>query len=74
MIRISYPFLELRTQNSENDLFNSNITFYTPLNKYIKLINSFGLRRHLLRQVIVTGTDTILGCFEQNSFNIHIQC
>ncbi len=63
---------ELRTQNSENDLFNPNITFCISLNKYIKLINSFGLRRHLLRQEIVTGTDATLGCFKQNSFNIHI--
>ncbi len=32
------PVVELRTQNSENDLFNLNITFYISLNKYIKLI------------------------------------
>ncbi len=65
-------YSELRTQNSENDLFNPNITFYISLNKYIKLINSFGLGRHLLRQYIVGGTDATLGCFKQNSFNIHI--
>ncbi len=40
--------ISLRTQNSENDLFNPNITFYISLNKYIKLINIFGLGRHLL--------------------------
>ncbi len=63
---------ELRTQNSENYLFNPNITFYISLNEYIKLINSFGFGRHLLRQDIVAGTDATLGCFKQNSFNIHI--
>ncbi len=31
------------TQNSENYVFNPNITFYISLNKYIKLINSFVL-------------------------------
>ncbi len=62
----------LRTQHSENDLFNPNITFCISLNKYIKLINCFGLGRHLLRQDIVAGTDATLGCFKQNSFNIHI--
>ncbi len=60
------------TQNSENDLFNPNITFCISCNKYIKLINSFGLGRHLLMQDIVVGTDATLGCFKQNSFNIHI--
>ncbi len=38
----------------------------------MKLINNFGLGRHLLRQDIVSGTDATLGCFKQNSFNIHI--
>ncbi len=60
------------TQNSENYLFNPNITFCISLNKYIKLINSFGLGRHLLRQDIVGGTEATLGYFKQNSFNIHI--
>ncbi len=64
---------ELRTQNSENDLFNPNITFYISLNKYIMFINNFGLGRDLLRQDIVAGTDATLGCFKQNSFNIHIR-
>ncbi len=64
--------LELKTQNSENDLFNPNIKFYISLNKYVKLINSFGLGKHLLRQDIVAGTHATLGCFKQNSFNIHI--
>ncbi len=59
-------YSELRTQNSENDLFNPNITFYISLNKYIKLINSFGLGRHLLRQYIVAGTDDTLGCLNKN--------
>ncbi len=63
---------ELRTQNSENDSFNTNITFCISLNKYIKLINSFGLGRHMLKQDIVTNTDATLGSFKQNSFNIHI--
>ncbi len=60
-----------RNQNSENDLFNPNITFcisFNMFNKYIKLINSFGLGRHLLRQDIVAGTDATLGIFKQNSF------
>ncbi len=48
------------TQNSENDLFNPNITFYISLNKYIKLINSFRLGTHLLRQDLVAGTDVTL--------------
>ncbi len=48
---------QLKTQNSGNYLFNPNIHFTSPLNKYIKLINSFGLGRHLLRQDIVAGTD-----------------
>ncbi len=51
---------ELRTQNSENYLFNPNITFCIFFNKYIKLINNFGLGRHLLRQDIVAGTDATL--------------
>ncbi len=50
----------LSTQNTENDLFNRTIIFYISLNKYIKLINSFGLGRHLLRQDIVTCTDVTL--------------
>ncbi len=54
---------ELITQKSENDLFNPNITFYISLNKYIKLINSFGLGRQLLRQDIVADTDTTLAKF-----------
>ncbi len=58
-----------KTQNLENDLFNSNITFYISL----KLLISFGLGRHLLRQDIAASTDTTLGCFKQNSFNIHIR-
>ncbi len=37
-----------RTQNSENDLFNPNITF-----------NSFGLRRHLLRQFVCWSSPPI---------------
>ncbi len=45
------------TQNSENDLFNPNITSCISFNKYIKLINIFVLGRHLLRQDIVAGTD-----------------
>ncbi len=61
-----------RTQNSENDLFNPNITFCISFNKYIKLIKRFVLGRHMLRQDIVAGTDATLGCFKQNSFNIHI--
>ncbi len=63
---------DLRTQNSENYLFNLNITFCISFNKYIKLINSFGLGIHLFRQDIVARTDATLGCFKQNSFNIHI--
>ncbi len=59
---------EPRIQNSDNDLFNPNITFYIFLNKYIKLIISFGLGRHLLRHDIMAGTDATLG-----SFNIHIR-
>lgn len=39
--------LVLTTQNSENDLFDPNITLYISLNKYIKLINSFGLGRYV---------------------------
>ncbi len=67
----------LRTQNSElRKLFIyqvlSGITFHI-LNKYIKLIYSFGLGKHLLRQDIVTGTDATQGCFKQNSFTIHIR-
>ncbi len=62
--------MELR--NSENDLFNPNITFSIFFNKYITLINNFGLGRHLLRQDIVAGTDATLRCFKQNVFNIHI--
>ncbi len=46
----------------KTDLFNQNITFYISLNKYIKLINSFGLGRHLLRKNIVTSKDVTLGC------------
>ncbi len=59
-------------RNTENDLFNPNNTFYISVNKYITLINSFGLGRHLLRQDIVTCTDATLGCFKKKSFNIHI--
>ncbi len=33
----SFKNSELRTQNSENNLFNPNITFRISLNKYIKL-------------------------------------
>ncbi len=61
-----------KLKNSESDLFNPNITFCISLNKYIKLINSFGFGRHLLKQDIGTGTDATLGCFKQNSLNIHI--
>ncbi len=64
----SYGFEWYRTQNSENDLCNPNITFYISLNKYIKLFNSFGLGRHLLRYDIVTGTDATLECFN-NIYN-----
>ncbi len=69
---LKYQNSELRTQNSENDLFNQNITFCISFYKYIKLINNFGLGRHLLRQDIVAGTDATLGCFKPNSFNLHI--
>ncbi len=66
----------IQTNNENSELrkwfINPNITFYISLNKYIKLINSFGLGRHLLRQDIVAGTEATLGCFKQNSFNIHI--
>ncbi len=72
ILKTNTIFTELRTQNSENDLFNLNITFCISFNKYIKLINNLGLGRHLLGQDIVTGTNATLGCFKQNSFNIHI--
>ncbi len=55
---------ELRNQKSEMIYLKPNITFYISLSKYIKLINSFGLGRHLLRQDIVTGTDATLECFK----------
>ncbi len=68
----SWSIALLRTQNSENYLFNPNITFCISFNKYIKLINSFVLGRHLLRQDIVALTDATLGCLKQNSFIMHI--
>ncbi len=42
----------IRIQNSENDWFKPSITFHMSLKKYIKLINSFRLGRHRLRQDI----------------------
>ncbi len=45
-------------QNSENYLFNPNITFYISLNKYIKLINSFGLEKYLLRHYQISDKST----------------
>ncbi len=38
---------ELRTQKMIYLIFNPNITFCISFNKYIKLINNFGLGRHL---------------------------
>ncbi len=51
---------QLRTQNSENEVFNPNITFYISSNKCIELIDNIGLGRHLLSQDIITGTDATL--------------
>ncbi len=57
---------ELRTQKMI--YLNPIITFNMSLNKckYIKLITSFGLQKHMLRQDIVAGTYATLACFKQN--------
>ncbi len=58
--------IKLKTQNSENDLFNPSITFYISLKKKKKKINRVGLGRHLLRQNIFASIYGTRGSFKQN--------